>query len=52
MAHQVTGQGVWFLVTHHPDNIIAAAPVSGYTSIESELFLPVTPKKSTHNCRF
>lgn len=37
----MVGQGVWFLVTHHPDNIIAAAPVSGYTSIESELLYPL-----------
>ncbi|KAL3483735.1 hypothetical protein BJX62DRAFT_244625 [Aspergillus germanicus] len=28
------GQGVWFLATHQPDNVVAAAPVSGYSSIE------------------
>lgn len=29
------GQGAWFLLTHHPDKIVAAAPVSGYSSIDS-----------------
>lgn len=28
---------MWYFSTHHPDNIIAAAPVSGYSSIESTL---------------
>jgi hypothetical protein len=32
----MVGQGVWFLTTHYPDNVIAAAPVSGYSSIESK----------------
>lgn len=31
----ILGQGVWFLSTHYPDSVIAAAPVSGYSSIES-----------------
>jgi hypothetical protein len=36
---QLAGQGVWFLTTHYPDNVFAAAPVSGYTSIESKSLL-------------
>ncbi|KAL4788411.1 hypothetical protein BJX76DRAFT_315562 [Aspergillus varians] len=35
VGHSNGGQGVWFLATHYPDNVIAAAPVSGYTSIEN-----------------
>lgn len=34
-SHSILGQGVWFLSTHYPDSVIAAAPVSGYSSIES-----------------
>ena len=33
--YRLAGQGTWFLLTHHPDKIIAAAPVSGYSSIDS-----------------
>ncbi|KAL5335239.1 hypothetical protein BJX70DRAFT_401747 [Aspergillus crustosus] len=35
VGHSNGGQGVWFLTTHYPDNIIAAVPVSGYSSIEN-----------------
>ncbi|KAL3470407.1 hypothetical protein BJX99DRAFT_50732 [Aspergillus californicus] len=35
IGHSNGGQGVWFLATHHPDNVIAAAPVSAYSSIEN-----------------
>ncbi|KAL4801538.1 hypothetical protein BDV18DRAFT_148781 [Aspergillus unguis] len=35
IGHSNGGQGVWFLATHYPDNVFAAAPVSGYTSIEN-----------------
>ncbi|KAL4915571.1 hypothetical protein BDW62DRAFT_121413 [Aspergillus aurantiobrunneus] len=35
IGHSNGGQGAWFLVTHYPDNVIAAAPVSGYASIEN-----------------
>lgn len=35
VGHSNGGQGVWYFSTHHPDNIIAAAPVSGYSSIEN-----------------
>ncbi|KAL2863457.1 uncharacterized protein BJX67DRAFT_363566 [Aspergillus lucknowensis] len=34
-GHSNGGQGVWFLVTHQPDSIVAASPVSGYSSIEN-----------------
>lgn len=30
------GQGTWYALTHRPDNIFAAAPISGYSSIQSE----------------
>lgn len=30
------GQGTWYALTHRPDKIIAAAPVSGYSSIQSK----------------
>jgi hypothetical protein len=29
------GQGTWYALTHRPDNIFAAAPISGYSSIQS-----------------
>jgi len=29
-----SGQGVWYALTHRPDKILAAAPVSGYSSIQ------------------
>ncbi|KAL4903543.1 hypothetical protein BDW74DRAFT_41489 [Aspergillus multicolor] len=35
IGHSNGGQGVWYLATHYPDNVFAAAPVSGYTSIEN-----------------
>lgn len=36
-GHSNGGQGTWFFLTHQPDKLIAAAPVSGYSSIESML---------------
>jgi predicted esterase len=39
-GHSNGGQGVWYLLTHHPDKIIAAAPLSGYTSIQN--YVPYT----------
>jgi hypothetical protein len=30
------GQGTWYASTHRPDNVFAAAPVSGYSSIQSK----------------
>ena len=36
-GHSNGGQGTWYALTHRPDNAIAAAPVSGYSSIQSNL---------------
>ncbi len=33
-GHSNGGQGTWYALTHRPDNLIAAAPVSGYSSIQ------------------
>lgn len=35
VGHSNGGQGTWHILTHHPDRLIAAAPVSGYSSIQS-----------------
>ncbi|KAF2755095.1 hypothetical protein EJ05DRAFT_519810 [Pseudovirgaria hyperparasitica] len=34
-GHSNGGQGTWYALTHRPDNVIAAAPVSGYLSIQT-----------------
>lgn len=34
-GHSNGGQGTWYCLSHFPDQIIAAAPVSGYSSIEN-----------------
>lgn len=34
-GHSNGGQGTWYLASHHPDRVLAAAPLSGYTSIEN-----------------
>ena len=34
-GHSNGGQGTWYALTHRPDNLIAAAPVSGYSSIQN-----------------
>ncbi|KAI9735134.1 MAG: hypothetical protein M1834_001722 [Cirrosporium novae-zelandiae] len=39
-GHSNGGQGVWYALTHYPDSIIAAAPASGYMSIEA--YVPYT----------
>ncbi|CAN9370486.1 unnamed protein product [Alternaria alternata] len=33
-GHSNGGQGTWFALTHRPDKVLAAAPVSGYASIQ------------------
>lgn len=33
-GHSNGGQGTWYALTHRPDKVIGAAPVSGYSSIE------------------
>ncbi|KAI1516787.1 Peptidase-S9 domain containing protein [Pyrenophora tritici-repentis] len=34
-GHSNGGQGTWYALTHRPDHVLAAAPVSGYTSIQN-----------------
>lgn len=34
-GHSNGGQGTWYVLTHQPDNIVAAAAVSGYLSIQT-----------------
>jgi len=34
-GHSNGGQGAWYTMTHHPDKILAGAPISGYSSIQS-----------------
>ncbi|KAL8872627.1 MAG: hypothetical protein Q9174_001767 [Haloplaca sp. 1 TL-2023] len=46
-SDKASGQGVWYALTHRPDKVIGAAPVSGYSSIQGLFFpaflsLPVT----------
>lgn len=35
VGHSNGGQGTWHILTHRPDNVIAAAPLSGYSSIQN-----------------
>ncbi|MCJ1399159.1 hypothetical protein MMC11_002361 [Xylographa trunciseda] len=34
-GHSNGGQGTWFALSHQPDMVMAAAPVSGYSSIQA-----------------
>ncbi|OQN98295.1 hypothetical protein B0A48_15574 [Cryoendolithus antarcticus] len=34
-GHSNGGQGAWATLLHHPDRILAAAPISGYSSIQN-----------------
>ncbi|USW50030.1 Putative alpha/Beta hydrolase [Septoria linicola] len=34
-GHSNGGQGTWYTLLHRPDNVIAAAPLSGYSSIQN-----------------
>ncbi|KAK2749210.1 hypothetical protein FQN57_006825 [Myotisia sp. PD_48] len=40
VGHSNGGQGAWHVLSHYPDHVIAAASVSGYTSIEN--YVPFT----------
>ena len=40
LGHSNGGQGAWYTITHRPDKIIAAAPLSGYSSIQN--YVPYT----------
>ena len=46
-GHSNGGQGTWYALTHRPDKIIGAAPVSGYSSIQNyvpyDLWRPSDP---------
>ncbi|KAL2353320.1 hypothetical protein BJ546DRAFT_118621 [Cryomyces antarcticus] len=48
-GHSNGGQGTWYALTHRPDNIIAAAPVSGYLSIQNyvpyQFWQPMDPRR-------
>ncbi|KAF2156221.1 hypothetical protein K461DRAFT_221723 [Myriangium duriaei CBS 260.36] len=35
VGHSNGGQGTWYVLTHHPDLVMSAAPVSGYSSIQN-----------------
>ena len=49
VGHSNGGQGVWYGLLHHPDKVIAAAPLSGYSSIQNyvpyELWRPADPRR-------
>jgi predicted esterase len=48
-GHSNGGQGTWYTLTHHPDRVLGAAPVSGYLSIQQYVpytnWHPMDPKK-------
>ena len=50
-GHSNGGQGTWYAVTHRPDKVLAAAPVSSYASIQKyvpyELWQPADPRRSS-----
>lgn len=39
-GHSNGGQGTWYAVTHRPDKVMAASPLSGYSSIQN--YVPYT----------
>ncbi|KAH7392819.1 hypothetical protein BKA66DRAFT_456959 [Pyrenochaeta sp. MPI-SDFR-AT-0127] len=49
-GHSNGGQGTFYALTHKPDKILAAAPVSGYSSIQKyvpyELWQPADPRRT------
>lgn len=49
-GHSNGGQGTWYALTHRPDKIIAAAPLSGYASIQKyvpyEFWQPADPRRT------
>jgi predicted esterase len=49
-GHSNGGQGTWYALTHRPDKILAAAPISGYASIQKyvpyELWQPADPRRT------
>jgi predicted peptidase len=49
-GHSNGGQGTWYALIHRPDKILAAAPLSGYASIQKyvpyELWQPADPRRT------
>ncbi|KAL1306419.1 hypothetical protein AAFC00_005122 [Neodothiora populina] len=47
VGHSNGGQGTWYTLTHRPDKVVAAAPISGYSSIQNyvsyNLWTPMDP---------
>jgi predicted esterase len=50
VGHSNGGQGAWYTLSHRPDKVLAAAPVSGYASIQKyvpyELWQPADPRRT------
>ena len=50
-GHSNGGQGTWYAITHRPDKVLAAIPVSGYASIQKyvpyELWQPADPRRTS-----
>jgi predicted esterase len=48
-GHSNGGQGTWYTLLHHPDKVFAAAPVSGYLSIQTyvpyQFWKPMDPRR-------
>lgn len=49
-GHSNGGQGAWYAATHRPDKVLAAIPVSSYSSIQKyvpyELWQPADPRRT------
>lgn len=49
-GHSNGGQGTWYAMSHRPDKVLAAAPISGYASIQKyvsyELWQPADPSRT------
>lgn len=49
-GHSNGGQGTWYALTHRPDKVLAAVPVSGYSSIQKyvsyEMWQPADPRRT------
>ncbi|KAJ4992803.1 hypothetical protein SVAN01_01849 [Stagonosporopsis vannaccii] len=50
-GHSNGGQGTWYAITHRPDKVLAAVPVSSYSSIQKyvpyELWQPADPRRTS-----
>lgn len=49
-GHSNGGQGTWYTLTHRSDKIVAAAPVSGYSSVQKyvsyNMWQPTDPRRT------